>query len=326
MYYITLVLLFVVSACTKKDEFDIFSPDFKVYVLLPSEGLGDRSFVDAIYEGVEAAKIDFKFSVDYIIPEDFSKGEVWINNIGDGSIDKESLIIVAGAQYTQAIESHKAGFDNHKVLFLGGKAGEANGLASITYRTYGASYIGGYLSARLKPNCRAAVIAAFDAPFLKEYQQGFTQGVIDAGGTVNPPAFISDDFSGFEMPDSAYRLTNSLLPENDLIFAMATGSNLGIINAARNYEEQRYVIGIDADQSWMGFTVVTGSVIKLFGKDIYDYINQFSRGNFSEGVFERTMDDDKTTFLINPMVLGDIEIPKSLIETAIEKENEYHIK
>lgn len=321
--YISLLLAIFLTACNKDSTFDIFDPDFEVFVLLPSEGLGDRSFADVIYEGVETTSEDFNFSINYIIPESLMKGEEWISNIPQlkGDLNIPPLIIVAGSQFIAAVDRLSGDYGESKVLLLGGNTTEYEGLASVIYRTYAASYIGGYLSAQKITNCRAISIAGFDATFLTEYQQGFEQGVIDAGGTINETVFLSSGLSGFEIPDTAYILTNSLLPDNDLIFALSSGSNLGIINAARNFSEQRYVIGTDADQSWMGLTVVTGSVVKLFGLDIYNYIDEFSQGSFESGNFIRSMKDRESAFLINNLVLGNIEIPEDLLKTAIEKEN-----
>jgi basic membrane lipoprotein Med (substrate-binding protein (PBP1-ABC) superfamily) len=124
------------------------------------------------------------------------------------------------------------------------------------------------------------------------------------------------------MPDSAYQITKTLLATNDVVFALSTGSNSGIINAARNYTEQRYVVGVDTDQSWMGLNVVTGSVVKLFGADIYEYIELFSKGNFNDGHFIRSMEDGKTEFLMNDIVMGGMKIPQELIKIAVDKENQ----
>jgi len=324
--YIIVFLMALIVGCNEDSEFDIFKPNFEVYVLLPDGGLGDRSFADIIYEGVESSKTDFDFSVNYIIPDDITGGEEWIGNIPQLTTENDVpvLIIIAGTQYQNATHNLNGQFGQHKVLLLGGTADEKENLSSITYQTYAASYIGGYLSALQKPNCRAISIAGFDAPFLTQYQHGFEQGVIDAGGTVSAPVFLSTDFDGFEMPNIAYEKTMPLLVDYDLVFAMSAGSNVGIINAARNYPEQRYVIGIDADQSWMGRAVVTGSVIKLFGNDIYEYISDFSQGKFKNGTFSRTMEEGKSNFLINANVLGNIEVPNNLLQNAIEKENQYN--
>lgn len=324
-YYLILFLLSIISACNNDSDNALFHPDFKVYVLFPEGGIGDRSFSDIIYEGVEESKNDFDFEVNYVIPNSFQEGEEWIQNIDklSNENDEAAMVIIAGSQYADAINSIKGEFGKQKILLLGGTAADQENLSSITYRTFAASYIGGYLSAKQKQNCRAISIAGFDAPFLTEYQRGFEQGVMDAGGSISPTEFISTGFDGFEMPDLAYEKTTAALVSNDLVFAMSAGSNLGIINAARNYNEQRYIIGIDADQSWMGKKVVTGSVIKLFGTDIYEYIANFSSGNFNNGIFVKTMEEARINFLINSNVLGDIKIPEDLIKTAIEKENKY---
>lgn len=322
---IGLMLFLLVFVSCRQDVSDLFVPEFEVYVLLPSEGLGDRSFADVIYEGVEAAALEYNFKVNYIVPENQEAADKWIAGIPElaPSVKGSALIIIAGNQYADAVNQLEGVSFENKILLLAGVAKEMDNVASIVYRTYGASYIAGYLSAKLVDGCRAAVVEGFDASFLEEYNAGFTQGVIDAGGTVNPTAYVSSGFDGFEMPDSAYILASKLLASNDLLFALSAGSNFGIINAARNYSGQRYVIGVDADQSWMGLGVVTGSVIKLFGDDILEYIRQFSEGQFDAGSFYRSMKEGKTQFLMNPTVMGNITIPDDLIKKAIEKENLY---
>ncbi len=323
--YITALFLFLLPCSCQEEAPLTFSPDFEVFVLLPAEGLGDRSFADVVYKGVEAAAREYHFKVNYIIPETLEKGETWIEQIPSlGESEAEPyLIFIAGNQYTEAVNKLKNVRMENKIVLLAGIGEEAGHLASLVYHTYAPSYIGGYVSARLVNQCRATVIEGFDAPFLKEYSAGFMAGVQAAGGTVNPAHFVSSGFSGFEMPDSAYALTQRLLPSNDLIFALAAGSNFGIINAARDYPAQRYVIGVDTDQSWMGLKVVTGSVIKLFGDDIREIIGRFSEGHFVSGNFYRTFDEGKTAFRINEVVLGNADIPESLIETAIRKEQQY---
>jgi len=323
--YLILILIFLSTACSKEIIIKSFEPEFEVFVLLPAEGIGDRSFVDIVYEGVETAFIDFNFRVNYIIPDNLEEADQWIKALTDLESENglNTLVIIAGNQYVDGFNLLNGNFASHKILFINGSFDETEGLASTTYCTYAPSYIGAYLSAQLKAQCRAMVIAGFDAPFYVDFEQGFKQGVIDAGGSIHESAYISDDFSGFAMTDSAYCLTEKCLPENDLIFALACGSNMGIINAARNYPEQRYVIGLDSDQSWMGMNVVSGSVMTLLGIDIYDYIQAFSQGDFESGNFLRTMEDGKTMFLINDLVMGGQEIPSDLMETAIQKEKQY---
>lgn len=323
--YLLLLFIFFSTACSKEPVIEPFKPEIEITVLFPTEGIGDRGFIDIVYEGIETAKLDFNASINYVIPDSHEEELEWIRNLPNyqGKTDLPSLIIIAGSQFINPVNELDGDFGPHKIFFIGGKLYEQQGLASVIYHTYAASYIGAYLSTQLVSNCRALVVAGFNAPFFTEYIAGFKEGVVDAGGTVNSTEFLSDGFSGFEMPELAYQKTNILLLDNDLIFALSSGSNIGIINAVRNYPEQRYVIGVDADQSWMGLNVVTGSVVKLFGIDIYSYIEQFSLGNFESGNFVRKMEDGAAIFFINEIVMGGGGIPDELIETAIQKEKQY---
>jgi basic membrane lipoprotein Med (substrate-binding protein (PBP1-ABC) superfamily) len=311
----------------ENDDNEFFSPDFEVFVLLPAEGLGDRSFVDNIYAAIEEVKLNTNIKVNYIIPESLEKGEAWVNQMHllKSDIRPDCLIIIAGSQYTTAIDALNGQFGSHSVLFFEGTAREQPNLAQIGNHTYAPSYIAGYLSALKSDTCKAIVLAGFDAPFLAEYIDGFHEGIIDAGGSYSPPAFVSTGFSGFEMPDSAYQIALGLLESHQLIFALATGSNQGIINAAREYVSQRYVVGVDADQSWMGYNVVTGSIIKLYLPDVEHYIEQFRKGSFKSGNFTKTQAEGRTSFLLNPLVMKTTAIPESLLQTAIQKEAIYLI-
>lgn len=315
-------LMFFVLACNKESgespNDSGFHPLFQVKVLFPSQGLGDRSFVDDVYEAVELAAQDFSFEVEYIVPPTIEEGATWLKDYVQ-STNEASFIIAVGNQFAPAVDSLKGHFNGHKLLLIEGIAKEYDGLASILYYTYAPSYIAGYMSAKLTQNCRATSISGFNAPFLTQFIEGYEEGVRDAGGTVANRYYLADDFSGFEMPDSAYRLTKQILTNNDLIFGLATGSNFGIINAIRESSEQKYAIGINSDQSWMGYHVVTGSVINDFRNIIRDYIGQYQLGTFNSGSFYLSMEGQYTEFRLNSLVLNQ-EPDQNLVNIAIEKE------
>ncbi|MFW5773468.1 MAG: hypothetical protein ACOCWD_02195, partial [Tangfeifania sp.] len=81
----SLVILFLIlvaaSACNKEEELYNFIPIFEVFALFPSEGIGDRSFVDGVYEGIEKTTHHFNFKVNYIIPDSLEAGNQWISRI-----------------------------------------------------------------------------------------------------------------------------------------------------------------------------------------------------------------------------------------------------
>jgi basic membrane lipoprotein Med (substrate-binding protein (PBP1-ABC) superfamily) len=318
------IFLLIMASCDKTIDIEPFTPAFEVYALFPASGFGDRSYMDLVYEGIEKAAVDQEFKINYVVPESTDAGIEWIAGIPELKPDygESALIIIAGREYTRSVDSLNGNYGKHKIFMLKGGIREQDGLATHDYRAYAPSYLAGYLSASLVKNCRAVIIGPFEAPFLSEHQLGFRQGVEDAGGTVSPAVYLSTGFEGFDMIDSAYSVAGSLIRNHDLIYALASGSNIGIIDAVRNYPEKRYVVGIDSDQSWMGLKVVAGSVIFRIDDDIREGINNFAAGKFISGHIIRTLEDGRSGFLINPRVLGTAPIPQSLIETAIRKEKE----
>lgn len=313
-----LAVLLAVTAC----EDPRFTPAFRVWVLFPAEGLGDRSFSDDIYAAVEQARLETPFSVSYIIPGSVSDGGAWLHDLvrTEEAIGEPGLIIIAGNQYTRAVDELNGETGRHALLLLEGLAQPAEQVASVFFHTYAPSWLAGFLSASLVEQCRASLIQGFDGEFMEEYRAGFIQGVEDAGGTFHETYSLADDFSGFEKQDSAFHLTRSILMHTDLIFGLASGANLGIVNAARNYSEPRFVAGVWSDQSWMGLQVVTGSVFNRFDHDISQYISEFAKGRFESGSFHRSMHDQAAVFRINPLVLPESSLTDELIDQALQKE------
>lgn len=319
-----LILLLFLISCDKTSDIEPFNPAFEVYALFPFSGFGDRSYMDRIYQGIEEAALDHEFKINYVVPETTEAGIKWIEGISQlrAEYGESALIIIAGNEYVQAVDSLDGNYGKHKVIMVTGGIREQDGLATYTYRTYAPSYLAGYLSASLVKNCRAAMIGPFDADFLLENQLGFRQGVEDAGGTVSPTVFLSTGYDGFNMIDSAYRTAASLLENHDLIYALSSGANIGIIDAVRNYPDKRYVVGLDSDQSWMGLKVVTGSVVFKREEDVREGIDNFAAGKFISGHFIRTLENTRCEFVTNPRIMGTAPIPQSLIDTAIRKEKE----
>ncbi len=73
----------------------------------------------------------------------------------------------------------------------------------------------------------------------------------------------------------------------------------------------------------LSLKVVTGSIVKLFGEDIRDYIGDFSQGTFIPGSFYRSMEEGKVAFLMNEEVMAGKKVSTTLLNVAIEKEKAY---
>ena len=172
---LALAAVILMTACNPDEG--IFEPDFDVYALLPAEGLGDRSFVDVLYEGLEQAKNTYNFRIRYVIPDSLQEGFDWISGIPRlrPEINDRILVIIGGNQYADALAALEGNFGTCNVLLLAVEVPEREGLACVTYRTFAPSYIGGYLSASRIPGCRAVTVSGFDAPFLRPFRAGFEQ-------------------------------------------------------------------------------------------------------------------------------------------------------
>ena len=103
--------------------------------------------------------------------------------------------------------------------------------------------------------------------------KGFTDGYEKHNTAKVNIIYLADDYSGFAMPDSAYRLAGTL--GNSFIYPLAGGSNNGIYKYSREEPfELMLVAGMDADCSAYSNRIPFSVIIRT-DKIIGNYLNMW---------------------------------------------------
>jgi basic membrane lipoprotein Med (substrate-binding protein (PBP1-ABC) superfamily) len=182
-----LLLQTVFAACNKEpiyrpDPNDAPSKTPLVSVIYDPGALGDMTYNDLLYEGVERAAFKAGIRTDQYSPRNKEEGLTWLSNIFDQMSDPADttrrLLIIAGSSYEEYVRANNRRlevnsradilyFDTEQLL-------EGKG-SSIHLRYYGAMYMAGVVTKKLFAH-EALVIAAnpYDvAEPLAGYQAGF---------------------------------------------------------------------------------------------------------------------------------------------------------
>lgn len=293
-----LLLLFILAGCGQESDPRL---DVKVVSTIGA-GVGDLSFVDEVFKGLNLASLQCDFYREVLEPETHQeaveKFDEWLTRT---QLLDRILIITIGSEFIDMVENRTCLFNGRRILHLDQNLADCDGLKSVTFRTYAPSFLAGVAAMQVSTNKTAAALGGMDLPPVNEFMYGFKAGVEYAGGTITYFDYIAEDFSGFNDPEKAYQTAKQLYETGtDVIIPVAGGSSIGVIDAAKA-EEGRYAIGVDTDQSFLGIQVVIGSVTKNLMKTTAATIIDLAHDEFISGPVNIGMEESGSDFVPNQL-------------------------
>ncbi len=251
------------------------SKKIKIGMQLSIGGLGDRSFNDSAYAGLEEAqqKYDIEFET-----ANWQNPMLNATTLMDWAIADYDLMIAVGYGNAPAINQVAAQFPD-KYFALIDIAGEGDNVWSATYREYEGDFVVGVLAALVTQSRIVGFIGGGVTPVVHRIELGFAQGVKNVDPSIS---FISDYVGEFDD-----ELKGRLLAETqfmlgaDVIYQVAGRCGLGAIQTAR--ELKHWIISTGGDHSDLAPNAVLTSRIKNVGRPVSDVIGKVVEGSFKGG-------------------------------------------
>lgn len=283
-----LLILFIVVGCGNKVVQNKTENNKKqIYVFIRDRG--DLSYWDSIANGSDKAANDFKEFADVYIIETTSDLQSNLQAIYEAVDKKADLIITAGDFKDNLVEvaneNPNVGFMiiNEDVL----KNAKNNNIYGIDFSTSEAAFLAGIVASDIANNDKLSIkssnvigfIGGMDETLvIQEFLYGYLQG---ANYFKSDVKIVSNYVGAWNDPDTAKTQANIQYKDAkaNIIFACAGGSGNGVHHSA--FENGKYVIGVDSDQSLMYKSDVNiqkhfaTSVIKDAGQVIYNSISQY---------------------------------------------------
>ena len=309
-----LLVLAILPGCIVKQELPM------VYMLY-SGSKGDRSYSDTIYEGLFMAQEDFKFNkkeFDRNQIEEFNKmlmSQKFIDGI------KPGLVIVVGYNYDMYSKNWTSANPDVKFVFIDQRNDDIVNGKSIEITSYGSSYLAGVLAAQQTKNNKIGIILGTKSWVLDNFENGFLDGAAEIDPSISITVkYVSDGLDGFFSPKKAQAIAEQIYEKKaDIIYAVAGRSNDGIIEAAKQ-GKNRFVIGVDTDQTYLGPYVIIASALKNLNVVVYDVISEFLDGEFKAGNFRLGVDEGITGLVFNPRFIEYKADALKFTEKAIDGE------
>lgn len=265
----------ILSACSNNGEENKETENVKVGIMLSDAGLGDQSFSDMGFAGLEQARDELGISFDYRELQDTETYEQGLEElVGQGN----DLVIGLGFSIQEALETVAQKNPDVSFLLIDSQS-ELPNVYNITFKEDEGSFLVGLLAGMKTQSNVVGFVGGEDVELIHKFEEGFTAGVKAA----NPEAKVLTKYAGTFGDD---KLGESIAKEMisggaDYIYPAAGFTGVGVI-----LESQRagtYSFGVDSDQFYLAEGSVVSSMVKQVDVVIYDTVKELvENGSLSE--------------------------------------------
>lgn len=268
-------LLVTVLGCCGKAEVQESRRVLNIGMILGSGGLGDRSFNDSGYAGLQEAQKLYGIRFETI---NFSSEETNLEELQRLIRQGYDLIIGIGYENAGYIETLAKEYPDHKFALVDTVV-EGDNIASITFREQEGDFLMGVLAAMLTKSGKIGFIGGVDIPPVQRIEAGFTQGALYQKKDIK---IVTDIAGTFADPEIGKSLAIAQYESGvDIIYNGAGRTGLGIIEAAKDMN--KLTIGTSGDQRYLAPGNVVGNRPKRVDTAILRLIEDLANEKFTPG-------------------------------------------
>ena len=253
----------------------------RVTMIYPDDCVGDEGYCDTLHLGVKRAEAELQVHLYEVIGQ--RSDPVLIEMVFREAAQNSDLVLTAGFQMGEPLSRVAADFPDVKFAIVD-VALDIPNVASLNYKANEGSFLVGAIAGLKSESGKIGYIGGVDVPLLREFEAGYVAGV----HAVNPDAvvpivYISEDTSGFNLPDKAKEIALTQYESGvDVIYTVAGGSGLGVLEAAQS--QGKYVIWVDSNGNHLAPGTVLTSMVKQIENSVYGVINEAINGTFMGGL------------------------------------------
>jgi len=249
----------------------------KVGLILATGGLGDKSFNDISYAGVQKAKDELRIDFDYVEPTAVAQYEGYQRAFAaTGDYD---IIICVGWDQADALSRVAAEYPGQKFAIIDNVVDKPN-VASLLFKQNEGSFLVGVIAGMKTHSAKVGFVGGMDISLIRDFFVGYEAGAKWANSMVEvvPPVFVG----GWADPTKGKELALGLADLGvDVIYAAAGKSGLGVLEAV--HERGIIGLGVDACQCYL-YPEVIASMTKRIDVGAFDMIEATIEETFQGGI------------------------------------------
>ena len=277
-------------------------------------GLGDRSFNDYAYRGLQMAHARIGAYVQVLQSRSAADYQPNLTALTNLHFDMVYAIgFLMGLDLDQVAKQHP----QQRYAIVDAVIDDPN-VVSITFREQDGSFLAGALAAMVSKTHHIAFLGGQDIPLIEKFEAGYTAGARE----VDPNIKVDVKYAGsFEDVAAGKELSNLLFNDGaDIIYTAAGKVGLGAIDAVKSRDGD-YIIGVDSDQDALAPGRVLTSMVKKVDVAVFDVARSLQEGKPMHGHVEFGLKDGAiglTDFRYTKSAIGEANLARlKAIQAAI---------
>ena len=262
--------------------------DMKAAVVFGLGGLGDQSYNDLAYEGMERAKEELGVDYDYAEPKEVTDFETILRAMSDSN--EYEVIIGVGFDSVDALASVAPDYPDQKYASIDSSLVGDN-IVSYSCKEQEGSFLVGALAAYMKQdaatygledNHKYGFVGALENDIINHFAAGYRAGI----EYVDSDADVAIQYVGGDNPFGDTTTAKEIATTQkgkgyDIIFHAAGGSGLGVFAAAQ--ESDFIAIGANSNQNIIDPDHIVASMLKRVDVAAYDIVKAALEGDLQVG-------------------------------------------
>ena len=253
-------------------------PTPKIGLVMATGGLGDKSFNDISYAGVQRAEEDLGIEFDYAQPEAIAEYEGYQTDFARSG--NYILIVCIGFDQADALNKTAAEYPNQKFAIVDMVVDQPN-VASLLFKANEASFLVGVTAGMKTVTGKVGFVGGMDNPLIRDFFEGYEAGAkwANTSVTVVSPVFVE----AWDNPATGRELAQALAEAGvDTIYAAAGRSGLGALEVV--HVRGLIGLGVDACQCYLYPDQMIASMTKRVDNAVYEMIEAALNNEFESGI------------------------------------------
>ncbi|MBD8036670.1 BMP family ABC transporter substrate-binding protein [Solibacillus sp. A46] len=267
LFLFSFLVSILLSACSESSE-EIKQERFKIGVMLSDAGLGDQSFSDIAFEGLEKARDELDITFDY---RELEISGTYKQGLEDLMAEGQDLIIGIGFTVQDDLEAIAKAYPDQQFLLIDAESDLPN-IHNVTFKDDEGSYLIGALAAMKSKSNVVGFIGGVNNPVIKRFEKGFIAGAKQVNPDVEVLSVFAGDFGDDQLGASIAR--DMIEQGADYIYPAAGFTGVGSILAAQ--EAGVHAFGVDSDQFFLAEDTIVSSMMKRVDTAVYQAIEEIA--------------------------------------------------
>jgi basic membrane protein A and related proteins len=288
------------------------APVKSVCFVTDSAGIGDKSFNDLVWAGLQKAVTDFGIKANYI---ESKSADDYAPNLQACVDAKADMIVCVGFMMADACKAAVTANPGIKFVGVDISALKLDNFRGVDAYMDQSCFQAGYLAAGMTKTGKVATYTGFFGPVVQIFMDGFYMGVqkynevhTTTVGVLGYDPKKMDQASAtgsWSDVDKGRQLTESFM-DNGADIVLPVAGNVGTGSAAVMKERGTgYIFGVDQDWTLTNpqySPQILGSVLKKMDVHVYDAVKRMIDGTWVGGDYILTLENGGTQLVYNSAV------------------------